>query len=119
MKYLCFFLILTSCSLLEEEVDSLGVFNSNWENEISGKLSSIDSKLSDVISSIKEVVLSIRNMEDSITSSLDELTYTTKSSFEQLNISVTSELKLIRSGIEWNNLLTGIQTYQTYKLRKG
>ena len=104
---------------LYETFDSLGVFNSNWENEVSGKLSSIDSKLSDVISSIKEVVLSIRNMEDSITSSLDELTYSTKSSFEQLNTSVTSELKLIRSGIEWNNLLTGIQTYQTYKLRKG
>ena len=104
---------------LYETFDGLGVFNSNWENEVSGKLSSIDSKLSDVISSIKEVVLSIRKMEDSITSSLEELTYTTKTSFEQLNSSLTTELKSIRSGVQWNNLLTGIQTYQTYKLRKG
>jgi hypothetical protein len=103
---------------LYETFDSLGVFNSNWENEVSGKLSNIDSKLSNLIDTLKEVIVSIQKMEDSITKNLDELTYTTKTSFEQLNTSLTTELKSIRNGVQWNNLLTGIQTYQLYKINK-
>ena len=102
-----------------ESFDKLGIFNSSFEKDISSKLSSIDTKLSTVISSINEVIFSIRSMENSISSKLSELTYTTKSSFEKVNLSLNNELKSIRSGVQWNNLLTGIQTYQTYKLRRG
>lgn len=104
---------------LYETFDELEVFNSNWENEMSIKLSEIDSKLDDVVSSIKEVLNSVKSMESTISNKMDQLTYVTKSSFQDLKTSVSSELKSIRSGVRLNNLLTGIQGYQTYKLRKG
>ena len=46
-----------------ETFDNLGVFESNWEKEISRKITSIDSKLTDVISSLKQVCNSIYSME--------------------------------------------------------
>ena len=46
-----------------ETFDKLGVFESNWEKEISRKITSIDSKLNDVISSLKNVINSIYSME--------------------------------------------------------
>ena len=94
-----------------EFFDQLEIFNSKWENEISGKLSSIELKLEDVMNSIN-------SMENSITLSINNLRYTTKSSFESLQSSLTSELKSIRKGVGLNNLLTGIQTYQVYKINK-
>ena len=101
-----------------ESFDEVGVFNSNWENEISGKLSSIDFKLDDVISSINSVMYSIESMENRFTTSLDNLTYVTKSSYQSLQSSVTSELKSIRKGVGLNNLLTGINTFQLSQINK-
>ena len=103
---------------LYETFDEMGVFNSTWENEMSEKLSNIDLKLSNVISTLKEVIFSFKSMEQSVTNKLDQLTYITKSSFEKLNKSVNKELKSIRSGVQLNNLMTGIQTYQMYKINK-
>ena len=57
-------------------------------------------------------------MERNIVGGLKELTYLTEEGFSDLNSSVTRELKNIDSSVKFNNLLTGIQTYQTYKLRK-
>jgi len=94
-----------------ESFDEMGVFNSNWENEVSGKLSSINFN-------IKELMYSIESMESTISSGLKNLTYVTKSSFKELQSSVGSELESIRSGIGLNNLLTGINTYQLYKINK-
>ena len=102
-----------------ESFDQLGIFNSNWENEVTNKLSGIDSKLSSIISSLKGVMFSINSMERSITSSINDLTYVTSQSYQKLQSSVTNELKSIRSGVEWNTLLTGIQSYQTHRLRQG
>ena len=102
-----------------ESFDQLGIFNSNWENEVTNKLSGIDSKLSSIISSLKGVMFSINSMERSITSSINNLTYVTSQSYLKLQSSVTNELKSIRSGVEWNTLLTGIQSYQTHRLRQG
>ena len=101
-----------------ETFDELGVFNSNWENEISEKLSKIDSKLTEVISSIKQLMVSISNMEHSISNKIDNLTYVTKSSYNKIHKSLNTELKTIRVGNQWNNLLNGIQTYQTYKINQ-
>jgi hypothetical protein len=94
-----------------ESFDQLSVFNSNWENEVSNKLS-------DIGEGIKELMYSINSMEDKIVHSLDNLTYTTMDSFSELNNSITSQLSSIDSSINFNNLLTGIQTYQMYKINK-
>lgn len=92
-----------------ESFDKLSMFNSNWENEVSDKLTNIGDKLNDLL-------YSIYNMEQNIVSELSQLSYITQDSFENLNRSVTSQLKEVESSININNLLTGIQTYQLYKI---
>jgi hypothetical protein len=94
-----------------ESFDKLGMFNSNWENEVSEKLTNIGNKLDDLM-------YSIYNMEQNIVSELSHLSYVTQESFEDLNRSVTSQLREVESSINTNNLLTGIQTYQLYKINK-
>ena len=91
--------------------DQLGVFNSTWENEVSNKLS-------DIGDGIKDLMYSIYQMENNIVNSVDNLTYTTQDSFKDLNFSVNNQLSSIDSSIKFNNLLTGIQTYQMYKINK-
>lgn len=94
-----------------ESFDKLGMFNSNWENEVSEKLINIGNKLDDLMYSIYE-------MEQNIVSELSNLSYITQESFKELNQSITSQLMHIDSSININNLLTGIQTYQLYKINK-
>ena len=94
-----------------ESFDKLSMFNSNWENEVSEKLTNIGDKLDDLMESIY-------NMEQNIVSELSHLSYVTQASFEDLNISVTNQLREVESSINTNNLLTGIQAYQLYKINK-
>lgn len=94
-----------------EAFDKLGMFNSNWENEVSENLTNIGDKLDDLMQSIY-------NMEQNIVSELSHLSYVTQASFEELNISVTNQLREVESSINTNNLLTGIQAYQLYKINK-
>ena len=94
-----------------ESFDKLNMFNSNWENEVSEQLKNIEDGLSDLM-------YSINSMERNITSGLNRLNYVTQEGFSDLNIVVTRELKSIDSSIKFNNLLTGIQTYQMYKINK-
>ena len=94
-----------------ESLDKLNIFNSNWENEISNKLSNIEKKLDDLI-------FSIQKMEESIIDKIEKLNYTNQLSFNKLNESVTKELKSIDSSIRINNLLSTIQTYQLYRINK-
>lgn len=94
-----------------ESFDKLSMFNSNWENDVSEKLTNIGDKLDDLM-------YSIYNMEQNIVSELSHLNYVTQESFEDLNRSVTSQLKEVESSINTNNLLTGIQAYQLYKINK-
>lgn len=91
--------------------DQLGVFNSNWENEVSNKLTNIGE-------GIRDLMYSIYQMESKIVNSIDNLTYVTQDSFKELNISVNNQLSSIDSSIKFNNLLTGIQTYQMYKINQ-
>ena len=49
---------------------------------------------------------------------LNNLSYITQNEFSNLNNSLNRELKSIDSSIKTNNLLTGIQTYQLYKINK-
>ena len=94
---------------IHESFDKLGMFNSNWENEVSEKLTNIGDKLD-------ELMYSIYNMEQNIVNELSHLSYVTQESFEDLNRSVTGQLSSIDSSIKFNNLLTGIQAYQMYKI---
>lgn len=103
---------------LYECFDTMGVFESNWESEVSTKLLSIEKKFDNISTSLKELIFSVKSMEYNISSRIDNLTFVTKSSYERLNSSLTNELKSIRSGIGLNNILKGIQTYQLYKINK-
>jgi hypothetical protein len=91
--------------------DKLGVFNSNWENEVSNKLN-------DIGSGIKELMYSIYQMENNIVNSIDCLTYVTQESFRDLSFSVEKQLTSIDSTIKFNNLLNATQTYQMYRINK-
>jgi hypothetical protein len=94
-----------------ESFDKISIFNSNWENEVSEKLTNIGDKLDDLL-------FAIYNMEQNIVSELNNLSYVTQESFEELNNSVINQLKEVESSINTNNLLTGIQAYQLYKINK-
>ena len=93
-----------------ETFDNLGVFESNWEKEISRKITSIDSKLTDVISSLKQVCNSIYSMEKTISNDMKNLTYYSRKSYDTLNSSVKEELRSINNGIKLNNTLTLFDT---------
>jgi hypothetical protein len=97
---------------IHNSFDKLNIFNSNHQTELMDKLNNIEDGLYTLISSI-------RSMEVNIINELNNLSYITESSFEDLAISVNEELNSIGSSINANNLLTAINTYQTYKLRKG
>ena len=58
-------------------------------------------------------------MEANIIGELGHLSYVTQDSYDQLSNNVTRELESIDSSIRTNNLLIGINAYQTYTLRKG
>jgi hypothetical protein len=90
-----------------ESFDKLRIFNSTWENEVSQKLTNIEDGLTQLLYSIDE-------MSQSIVSGLSELTYVT----EESNRNLINQLGEIESSIQVNNLLTGIQTYQMYKINQ-
>ena len=94
-----------------ESFDKLNMFNSNWENEVSQQLTNIEDGLS-------SLMYSINSMERNILGGLKELSYVTQEGFSELEKSVTRELTSINSSINFNNLLTGISTYQLYKINK-
>ena len=94
-----------------ETLDKLNIFNSNWENEVSEKLTFIGNKLNDLM-------LAIYNMEQNITMELGRLTYLTQESFAHLNSSVSNQLRDVQSSIDFNNLLTVVQSYQLNNINK-
>ena len=94
-----------------ESFDKLNMFNSNWENEVAQQLKNIEDGFS-------ELMYSIDSMERNIVNGLNQLTYVTQEGFSDLERSVTKELQSIDSSIKFNNLLTGISTYQLYKINK-
>ena len=92
---------------IHEQFDTLNMFDSKHEKDISQKLSNIGDGL-------KNLIYEIRDMSDSINNSIGELSYVT----EQSNRQLTEQLSEIDSSVKTNNLLTTIQTYQTYKINK-
>ena len=103
----------------------MNLFNSNHENEMSKKLSEINKSIEQVNRNLNKIengitglLESIDRMEMNILSQLDYLTYVTEDSFYELEKSLTKELGSINSSIQTNNFLTGIQTYQMYKINQ-
>ena len=90
-----------------ERFDKLNIFNSNWENEVSDKLT-------DVNFNLQKIMFEIRDMGNKIVKSIEDLTFITSESIRMLD----SRLGEIDSSIKTNNLLTLINTYQTYKINK-
>ena len=86
--------------------DNLNIFDSKHERDISLKLSNIGNGL-------KELMFSIEEMGRNIEYQLSDLSYVT----EQSSQSLISQLQQVDSSLKTNNLLTTINTYQTYKLR--
>jgi hypothetical protein len=93
-----------------ETFDNLNVFTSNHEREMSMRLKNIESKLD-------EVVQSIYQMEMNICYELYNLQFITEDMSDSLR-GLPQGLSEINSSIQTNNLLTGIQTYQMYKINK-
>lgn len=92
---------------IHDSFDKLNMFNSNWENEVSQKLSNIGYGLDNLMYSINE-------MGQNIIQEIGNLSYVT----EQSNQMLTNKLQEVDSSIQVNNLLTSIQTYQMYKVNK-
>ena len=101
-----------------EKFDKIGIFNSNWENDVSNKLTSIGSNLASLGNKLDTLLTSIAKMEQSIVSEIGAMNYSTQESFGELNESLTSSLKSIDSSINVNTLFTAINTYQLYKINK-
>jgi hypothetical protein len=97
-----------------ERFDKLNIYNSNWENEISLKLTSINKEISELKLNIKELMYEIRDMGGKIVNAIDDLSYITKESTKNID----NRLSEIDSSIKTNNLITLIQTYQTFKINK-
>lgn len=95
-----------------ERFDKLNIFNSNWENELSQKLTTLNRSVLELNSNIQSLMYEIRDMGDRIVSSIEDLSYIT----EESTIMLDNRLGEIDSSIKTNNLLTSIQTYQTYKI---
>jgi hypothetical protein len=96
---------------IHNSFDKLNIFNSNHQTELMDKLNNIEDGLYTLISSI-------RSMEVNIINELNNLSYITEISFENLAISVNEELKSIGSSIDTNNLLLAINTYQNYSTNR-
>ena len=83
------------------------MFSSNWENEISKKLDNIGD-------GIDELMSSIQVLGDNIVAEIENLSYVS----EESNRVLADQLSGIDSSIQVNNLLTGIQTYEMYKVNQ-
>ena len=105
-----------------ETFDKIGIFNSNWENEVSNKLSVVNESISNLGDRLSlefdSLRVSIDEVGTQINNSLKKLTYTNKTSIENLTARMDDRLNSINSSIDTNNLLTLINTYQVYKINK-
>jgi hypothetical protein len=94
-------------NIIYERLDKLNIFNSNWENEVSEKLTQIELNLGNLITELRQIGQGIIN-------SIEDLTFVTENGNDMLS----DKLGEINSGINVNNLLTSINTYQNYKINQ-
>jgi len=87
--------------------DTINMFDSKHEKDISQKLTNIGDGL-------ENLMYEIRDMSNQISDSIDELSYVTEESNEQL----TNKLSEIDSTLKVGNLISTINTYQNYKTNR-
>ena len=98
---------LLNYNIIYSSFEKIGVFDSTWERNVLGELNSINSNLSLIFNQLKTNNYSIQG-------SISSLVEISKNN----NKILKTELKSIQHGIGLNNLLSGIQTYQMYKINK-
>ena len=89
---------------IHEMFDTLNMFDSKHEKDVSQKLTNIGDGL-------ESLMYEIRDMGNKISNSIDELSYVTEQSNEQLS----NQLSEIDSTMKVGNLINTINTYQNYK----
>jgi hypothetical protein len=89
---------------IHEMFDTLNMFDSKHEKDVSQKLTNIGDGL-------KDLMYEVRRMGNKISSSIQELSYVTEESNRQL----TNQLSEIDSTMKVGNLINTINTYQNYK----
>ena len=93
---------------IHEMFDTLNMFDSKHEKDVSQKLTNIGDGLD-------SLMYEIRDMGDQISNSIQELSYVTEESNRQL----TNQLSEIDSTLKVQNLISIINTYQNYKTNRG
>jgi hypothetical protein len=92
---------------IHEMFDTLNMFDSKHEKDVSQKLTNIGDGL-------ESLMYEIRDMGSQISNSIDELSYVTEESNQQLN----EQLSEIDSTMKAGNLINAINTYQNYKTNR-
>ena len=92
---------------IHEMFDTLNMFDSKHEKDVSQRLTNIGDGL-------ESLMYEIRDMGNQISNSIDELSYVTEESNQQLN----EQLSEIDSTMKVGNLINTINTYQNYKNNK-
>ena len=90
-----------------EKFDMLGVWNTNFENQLLSKIDLLNSN-------IDRLILELNDMSDSINNSISELISIT----EENTSSLYKKLGKIGSKLDTSNILNTINTYQNYKTNK-
>lgn len=128
---------------LYETFDDLGVFKTNYQNEvleslirigsnidklnnnivyklklIEHQLQNISIGLYDLKSTMQQNIQAIHRLEDSIVSSFKSIETTIGSNFDRLSQNISGHLLKIESGIAYNNLITTVSAYQSYKINR-
>ena len=86
-----------------EFFDSIGIYETNWQIKMTDKLDDINNTLKTID----------KHLEDG----LDNLTYCFENSFIEFGNTISKDLQTINSSIQFNNLITAIQTRKLYQIR--
>lgn len=86
-----------------ESFEKLGAFDNSWQKNVASKLESIDERLS--------------SLSNQLTELNENFTQLSKNS-ESLLSDLKESMKGINSRLDANNLISGIQAYQLYKINK-
>ena len=74
----------------------------------------VSQRLTNIGDGLESLMYEIRDMGNQISNSIDELSYVTEESNQQLN----EQLSEIDSTMKAGNLINAINTYQNYKINK-
>ena len=92
---------------IHEMFDEINMFDSKHEKDVSQKLTNIGDGL-------ESLMYKIRDMGNQISNSIEQLSYVTEQSNQQLQ----GQLSGIHSTLKVGNLISVINTYQNYKINK-